>query len=193
MQYQGKNISYFFLALSGIGVAFMLALISPIEQSQEYHSFSDTMTLFKVANFWNVVSNIPFTIVGVLGIYKLKSIAKDSFQYFILFIGVIFMSFGSIYYHLNPDNNTLVWDRLPMVVVFMTLFSIVISEFINSKIGKITLFPALLLGVFSVLYWIFYGDLRLYAFVEFYPMLAIPIILIFYKSKYKLSSSYWFY
>ena len=45
--------------------------------------------------------------------------------------------------------------------------------------------------MFSVIYWQVFNDLRIYALVQFYPMLAIPVILILFKSKYNLSIGYW--
>jgi hypothetical protein len=32
----------------------------------------------------------------------------------LFFAGVTAVGVGSTYYHLNPDNATLVWDRLPV-------------------------------------------------------------------------------
>ena len=39
----------------------------PIAQDVNYHLFKDARTIWNIPNFWNVVSNIPFIIVGVLG------------------------------------------------------------------------------------------------------------------------------
>ncbi|NOR29041.1 MAG: alkaline phytoceramidase [Lutibacter sp.] len=178
-------ISLAFIAILG------MFFLSPIIQNEDYHNFSDTNTIFNIPNFWNVISNIPFLIVGVLGLFKLKSITNYKAQYLIFFLGVSLVSFGSSYYHLYPTSDTLIWDRLPMTIAFMALFSIIISEFINREIGQKTLIPALIIGGLSVLYWVVFKDLRFYALVQFYPLLAIPVILVFYKSKYNLTSGYW--
>lgn len=97
------------------------------------------------------------------------------------FCGVSMTGVGSGYYHLSPDNDRLVWDRLPMTISFMSLFSIIIMERINIMAGK-RLFPVLLTtGLASVWYWHWtenqgQGDLRLYAVVQFFPLLAILLI-----------------
>jgi hypothetical protein len=49
------------------------------------------------------------------------------------------------------------------------------------------LVPLLLLGTISVIYWHYSelkgnGDLRLYAFIQFFPMLIIPLIFILFKN-----------
>lgn len=83
-----------------------------------------------------------------------------------------------------------------MTIAFMSLFSIIISEFISLRTGKTLLFPLLLIGASSVLYWNYtesngVGDLRFYALVQFLPMLLIPLILILFPSKYKAINGYW--
>ena len=173
------------LALTGIFI------LSPIEQNKEYHNFCDSDTIFNIPNFWNVVSNIPFLIIGLIGLYKSTTLLETKIQYIMFFLGISLVSIGSGYYHLNPNNSTLVWDRLPMTIAIMSLFSIIISEFIDLKIGLKSLFPAVLIGLLSVVYWIIFNDLKIYILVQFYPVLAILVILIFFKSKYNLTIGYW--
>ncbi len=193
------------LALVTVSAALVFIVLlsrAPIPQNPAYHNFSDRKDLFYIPNIWNVLSNLPFLIVGLLGIYKLNysntlTIITDNKQaYFALFFGTALVSFGSSYYHLWPNNQTLVWDRLPMTIAFMGLFSIVISEFMSVRIGKLLLNPLLALGLCSVFYWHIteangQGDLRYYAIVQFFPILAIPIILITFKSSFNRTSAYW--
>ena len=167
--------------------------VDPILQSEEYHNFSDARTYFSIPNFWNVISNIPFLIVGVFGLIHWKYIKGANGMHIVMFAGIVIMSGGSAYYHWAPDNDTLVWDRLPMTIVFMSLFSIVITEFISPRAGKLLFIPLILIGLLSIAYWVYSssGDLRPYVLVQFYPMIAIPIIIIFFKSGYTLESAYW--
>ncbi len=78
-----------------------------------------------------------------------------------------------------------------MTLAFMALFSIIISEFINDKVGQVMLFPLLCIGIISIVIWLIGNDLRMYALVQFYPVLAIPIVLMFYKSIVNSSKPYW--
>ena len=89
--------------ISIVGCA-VLAMQSPIPQPLEYHNFADANPLFGIPNFWNVMSNLPFLIVGLLGIYKL-SISKTLkvnmslyWAYFLFFFGVSCVALGSGYY-----------------------------------------------------------------------------------------------
>ena len=184
---------------TGYSIIIVLALISiiglffipPMEQDPNYHNFCDSKTVFNIPNFWNVVSNVPFLILGLIGVIKALKFTESRTLYIVFFTGIALVSLGSGYYHLNPNNNTLVWDRLPMTIAFMSLFSIVVSEFISPKKGNKLLFPALIIGVFSVLYWQYFNDLRIYALVQFYPILVIPVILIFFSSRYTKTYGYW--
>ena len=174
----------------------------PIPQDTAYHLFVDDRTIWSIPNFWNVITGLPFVLVGLLGLHKLsitnqlKTISDITIAYTILFTGILLVGFGSSYYHLHPTNETLTWDRLPMTIAFMALFSIIISEFISIRAGKKLLLPLLLAGILSVIYWHFSelkgaGDLRFYALIQFYPILAIPIILLCFPSRCTHVSAYW--
>lgn len=186
-----KRIGYILLGVIGIIGIIGFALSSPIEQNEDYHNFSDTLTIGGIPNFWNVISNFPFLIVGLFGILRLKKMDRVNFQFLTFFIGVSLVAIGSGYYHFNPNSSTLVWDRLPMTIAFTALMSIVISEFIDCKKGKLLLLPLLLLGIISIVYWVKLDDLLLYALVQLYPILAIPVILVLFKSEKNSTNGFW--
>jgi hypothetical protein len=198
-----RNRAGFVLIIATAVLAIIAVLTQdPRPQDVTYHLFADTRNIWAVPNFWNVVSNVPFAVVGVLGLYKLKSPAKlkiidnTNIAYGLLFFGTLAVGCGSGYYHLSPDNQTLVWDRLPMTVAFMALFSIIISEFISVRAGKALLAPLILAGVLSIVYWHFTesageGDLRFYALVQFYPMLVMPIIFVCFRCRFTHVEAYW--
>lgn len=176
--------------------------IEPIAQDCNYHNFADEREIFSVANFWNVISNLPYLLIGIYALYKLlyvnslNVIVESKLAYVVFFLGVSLVGFGSAYYHLNPNNETLLWDRLPMTIAFMALFSFVISEFVSLRLGKNLLFPLLFIGLFSVVYWFLgelrgEGDLRFYALVQFLPMLIMPIFFLFFRATFSLVKGYW--
>lgn len=182
-----------------IGITF----VSSIAQDINYHNFADTRNIFHVSNFWNVVSNFPYFLVGLYAFYKLmvvnslKILDEVKIAYVLFFTGVTLVAFGSGYYHFAPSNETLLWDRLPMTIAFMALFSFVVAEFLSLKLGKALLFPLLFLGMASVFYWFFSelentGDLRAYVLVQFLPMIIMPILFLFFKASFSLVSGYWY-
>jgi hypothetical protein len=110
----------------------------------------------------------------------------------VFFAGVLLTGFGSSYYHLAPDNDRLVWDRLPMTVAFMGLFASMIGERVGVRAGAWLLWPLVWLGVASVFNWHTgeqrdAGDLRLYGFVQFYPLVAIPLLMYLFPARYTRS------
>lgn len=201
------------LALAVIGglLAISLAgvlLFEPYEawpaQDPSYHDFADDRTLLGVPNFWNVVSNLPFLLTGLLGLRLclgtrpgsgapwLESWERTAFTVF--FAGVALTCFGSSYYHLWPANATLFWDRLPMTLGFMGLLAIIVGERVRPAWGRTALWPLVGAGVLSVVYWHLTeqggnGDLRPYVLVQFYPLLLIPALLLF-PPRYTHTRSY---
>jgi hypothetical protein len=136
-----------------------LLLVPPIPQPQSYHSFADQWMLFGIPNFWNVVSNLPFILVGAIGLFRVRSNLSAS----TFFLGVFLTGIGSSYYHWRPDDIGLFWDRLPMALAFMAALAYVIEERIDERVGQMLLWPLILLGIVSLLVWIRTDDLRLYA------------------------------
>jgi len=177
------------------GTALLLTALAfvfpPIAQDLSYHDFADKRPATGVPNAGDVLSNIPFCIVGLWGMALLRRRqAADNaarLLWYIFFGGVFLVGLGSGYYHWSPDNQTLVWDRLPMTVAFMSLFSLVIAERIEPRLGY-ALFPVLLfIGAGSVWYWAYTesigaGDLRPYALVQFLPMVLILMMIALFPS-----------
>lgn len=186
----------------GIGVAALVAVafLPPIPQDPAYHNFADQRRLLGIPNALNVLSNAPFVLVGALGWTFLLGQGRpradgpltepwERSAFLILFTGIGLTGLGSASYHLAPDNVTLFWDRLPMTIVFMSLLAITIGERISLRAGRRLLPVLLALGAGSVLYWIWgepagAGDLRVYGLVQFFPLVAIPLMLLLFPPRY---------
>jgi hypothetical protein len=175
--------------LAGFGAITLLALLAvpPISQSQIYHDFADARTVLGLPNFWNVVSNLPFLLVGALGLWTVRR--DPSVRLF--FAGVFLTGFSSSYYHLHPDDAHLFWDRLPMTVAFMAILANVIGERIDARAGRLSLWPLIALGFVSLIVWLATGDLRLYGWVQFFPCVALPLMFLLLPPKYG-GTGYWF-
>ena len=172
--------------------------LRPVSQDLAYHHFADTRMFFEIPNLLNVASNFLFVVVGINGLTLLpKSSTSPGIKtiYAVLFTGILLTGCGSAYYHWHPDNDRLVFDRLPMTLVFMSLLSATIAEKISVKGGLYMLIPLLTIGAFSVLWWHYTeirgkGDLRLYGVVQFYPMMLIPLILLLFQDKTEYRSDF---
>ena len=182
------------LVLIVAAVAIIAMLLPPIPQPQWYHMFADQRRFLGIPNFNNVVSNFPFAAVGLWGlVFLLRSSCsqdgrpfldrRERWPYLMVFVGLILTAAGSSYYHLQPDNTSLVWDRLPMAIVFMSLLAAIAAERMSLRAG-LWLMPLLLfVGVGSVWQWRVSelrgaGDLRFYAAVQLYSVLFLLIALL---------------
>src|SRR5436190_12124751 len=117
-----------------IGLVFGLlivvaAFVPRITQDPAYHNFADQRSWLGIPNTLNVVSNLPFLLVGILGFFA----RPRDLPYVVLFCGVTLTAFGSSWYHWSPNNATLVWDRLPMAVGFMGLLAAITAERISTR------------------------------------------------------------
>jgi hypothetical protein len=173
------------VTVAAITAAFWL---EPIPQNPAYHVFADQRALLRIPNFWNVATNLPFLLVGLLGLrWRLRvQSAALRVPYVVFCIGVLLVGFGSVYYHLAPSTPTLVWDRLPMAVAFMALLSAVIKDRVSERLGRALLWPLIVAGAASIAHWQWSelegrGDLRPYAVVQFLPMLQIPLMLLLFR------------
>ncbi len=181
------------LAIIVVAIIIVFSL-DPIAQEPAYHHFADRRRVINIANFYNVLSSLPFVIVGIMGMRLVVldqvtgGLAELRAVYLTFFAGVFLTGFGSAYYHLQPDNQTLLWDRLPMTVAFMALLCAIIGEYISTQLARKLCVPLLILGMASVVYWQVtelngHGDLRAYVLVQFLPVLLIPLILCMFASR----------
>lgn len=165
-----------------IAALVVILLLPPIAQDPAYHEFADRRGLLGIPNFLNIASNLAFLAVGIAGML-LCAIRKGPgarWAWLTCFTAVTLVCFGSGYYHLAPDNGTLVWDRLPMSLGFMALSVAVLADYINPRLEKALLAPAVILGLASVIYWHYTDDLRPYVLVQFLPLLMLPALLFLY-------------
>jgi hypothetical protein len=187
------------MLIGGVTLAAIIAVafVPRVPQSEAYHNFADQRSLFGIDNCLNVISNIAFLVVGISGLFVITSTrSRNSFvqswerpHYVVFFVGVTLTCFGSAYYHLAPNTERLMWDRLPMTIAFMSLLTAVITERINLKAGGALLLPLLSIGAASVVYWHMTeqsgnGDLRPYILVQFLSGLVIVLVVVMFPSGY---------
>jgi hypothetical protein len=189
-------------SILGLAVTASLVVVfvrPPLAQDPAYHVMADQRTLLGIPNCLNVLSNLPFAAVGLLGLVVVfrreaggPAMFHDRWErwpYAALFAGTALTAFGSTYYHLAPGNGRLVWDRLPMTLGFMGLLTAVITERLSPQVGRKVFAPLLVLGAGSVLYWYWgelrgTGDLRLYILVQFGSLLVVVLLMILYPARY---------
>jgi hypothetical protein len=77
-----------------------------------------------------------------------------------------------------------------MTLSFAAILALAIEERVNARGGTILLWPAVAIGLFSLLLWRWTDDLRLYFWVQFFPGLAVLLLFLLYPPKYT-RTYYW--
>ncbi len=169
------------LCLYAAALTVLTALQSSFPQNPTYHLFADQRVLFGVPHAGDVLSNLAFILTSLLGLGATRGKTQNRRAFAdeaehhplqIFFIGLLLSGLGSAWYHLQPDNPRLLLDRLPMVLTTAGFASAVLGERLSPRIGNQALWPLLLLGLASVLWWgwsehLGRGDLRFYALFQF--------------------------
>lgn len=176
-----------------------LALAGPVLQDPAYHLFADRRRFLGISNFGNVASNLPFVLVGLAGLAWMSrpgSAAgfldpRDRWAWGVHFAGQFLTGVGSAYYHWAPADAPLYWDRLPLTFVITSLAAAVVIERVDGTWGRRLLVPFVVAGAAAITSWRFgSGDLRPYAFVQFYPVVAIPLLLVQFPARTTRSGDY---
>lgn len=151
-----------------------MVVYKPIKQDPKYHDFADK----RHNNFLNIISNLPFVLIGIYGLVK----GQHTIEWKIFYISIILVGIGSIYYHQKPTNQSLIWDRLPMTIAFMSIFFIFLQ--IRYKINAIFFYILLIIGIYSIYHWVKFDDLLIYGIVQYVPILIMIFILLIKPESY---------
>ncbi len=177
-------------------VAIGLALFLPaVPQPREYHDFIDKRAVYGIQNFFDVASNAAFALAGIVGLLAVLypracfESPAERLPYAVFCIGVLMTAAGSCYYHLEPNNETLFWDRLPMTIAFMSLISAQIVDRVSVRGGLLALVPMLLIGIGSAVYWIAterqgQGNVVPYAVLQAYSVIVLLKLAAMHPSRY---------
>src|SRR5262245_28242806 len=102
-------------------VGFLLEWLHPLGQAGGYHGFANTRSWLGVPNAADVLSNVPIFLAGVAIVAKVAWAPGTEGRnpgLVVAGVGLMLTGFGSAYYHWAPNDATLIWDRLPLAVVF---------------------------------------------------------------------------
>jgi hypothetical protein len=167
-------------------IAAVLFTRDPIAQQQSWHEFADERAALGISSAANVLSNLPLLLVGLWGLRfcvnaLLRSTAAfsnrvEAVPWMVLFAAIAFTACGSAWYHSRPGDDSLLWDRLPLALVFTSVLGAAIAERIELRAGLLTLPVLFAFGEFSVLYWYSAGDLRYYVAVQTTAIVIVPLL-----------------
>ena len=168
-----------------------LPLLPPLTQAPDYHRFVDSRAALGIPSFANVASNAAFLVVGLMGVRLCvrRSVEGATLSWLTFFVAIALVAFGSSYYHLQPSDDALVWDRVPITMACMALFVALVCEHVDVKRESTLLAVAIAAGAASVVWWRATGDLKPYVWVQVAPFLAIAVLLATLPGRYP--GRYW--
>jgi hypothetical protein len=180
-----KSLRYHLPLLVIVGLCGAALWHGPIAQIPDYHNFSDQLEIAGIPHFADVLSNMGFALVAMWGLLcltpakEINGIRYGWAGYRLFLIGLFFTAIGSSYYHLEPDNAHLVWDRLPIALACSGLLAGVWGEVHGKNSATFALWLALV-AVLSVAWWYFTeqsgaGDLRPYLILQGLPIILVPL------------------
>jgi hypothetical protein len=157
-----------------------------IPQAAHYHQFADTRPLLGVANGGDVLSNLAFAVVAAWGIAWLARagtgtrLAPSIAGLWIFMVALALTSLGSGYYHLAPENDRLVWDRLPIALACAGLLGASYTRTHDTPLTLTIPFALAAFGVATVYWWAAteargVGDLRPYILLQGAPLVLVPL------------------
>ena len=185
-----------FLWLLAAALAAVAVLLPPLAQPPAYHDFADQRACWGVPRCLDTVSNALFVLAGAIGLLLMRRAGqvvfrerREAIPYRLVFLGAVLIGFGSGYYHLDPANERLLWDRLAMMLAFMAWFAAIVGERVSPQAGLRLLPLFLAAGLGSVAWWGWseargMGDLRFYLLVQLIPVLLVPLLLRLYPPRY---------
>ena len=161
------------LWLAGILILAM-AVYGPIAQLHNYHAFADQRTLFGIAHVGDVLSNLGFLLVALVGAFRMWRARQTDPAQALFLTALAMTAAGSTWYHLAPDDARLVWDRLPIALACAALLAWALRDAYPSM--KLALPVLAGFGALSVWWWAATGDLRPYLLIQLAPLVLIPLL-----------------
>jgi hypothetical protein len=150
-------------------IAGAMLIHGPIAQSARYHEFADGSVWLGIGHAADVLSNLPFAIVGIWALLRRRAgAAWTAFD-----AALVLTAIGSAYYHASPDDARLVWDRLPIALACAALLAAVHSE-MRGRAAMPMLAALCAAAVATVVWWHVTGDLRPYLLLQGAPLLLVP-------------------
>ena len=162
--------------LLALALASVLACLAPpVAQYANYHAFADQRTVWGLPFAMDVLSNLPFAVLGAWGLVRLRSVRtppsrRTGFAAWVpcdaqrplaqlFFAGLILTALCSSYYHLQPNDVGLAVDRMGMLAAFAGLLGLAATDRISARAGFCTAAAVLALGPAAVGAWAASGNL----------------------------------
>ncbi len=157
-----------------------LVLWGPVLHDHPHqHAFADQRVLWGIPCALDVLSNLPFALAGAWGLVllgrarpgALDAVTRATSRLFCM--GLLLTSMASSWYHWQPDDAGLLWDRLGMAVAFAGMLGLAAAQRVSLRAGGATALVVLAAGPLAVLWWAHTSNLLPWAVVQLGGMLLV--------------------
>ena len=157
-----------------IAALFALACLGPfVPQAAHYHDFADRRALAGLPNAVDVLSNLPFLVVGLLGgwmaVWRAPAAVRRSGArpwLALVFGGLVVTAVCSGYYHLAPSDWRVFVDRLGLLPVFAGVLGLALQSLLGQRAAVVTAVLVVLGGPAALWAWLQTGQLLPWAALQ---------------------------
>lgn len=138
----------------------------PVAQYAHYHAFADQRAMWGLPCALDVLSNLPFAVMGGWGLWCLHGVGRNGGGLWglqpvgvqrqlatLFFAGLLVTAACSTWYHLQPDDAGLAVDRMGMVLAFAGLLGLAVADRVSARCGACMALAVLGLGPVAVGVW----------------------------------------
>lgn len=164
-------------ALAVALISLLMLVHGPIPQPADYHHFADARSAFSIPNAADVLSNIGFAAAGIWGwlCIRRSPVMTGRPGYLLFLVALVMTAAGSFFYHLDPDDARLVWDRIPIALACAGLLAAIHAESTHNVHEVRNTVILAIAAIASVMWWAHSGDLRPYLLLQVLPLVMIPL------------------
>ena len=164
--------------------------------------FADDRGWHSLPNAMDVLSNLPFLAIGLLGLRWLRWLDQPELSAaetaasagdgldsgvsqrlgnsldcaWIFFAGLIACAVASMVYHLQPDMLRLAADRAGMAIAFAGLIGLAVCDRVSQRAGWVAAWLTLVGGLLAVAVWFETGNVTPWATVQFGGMALVLVL-----------------
>jgi len=172
--------------LAAAALALLLtAVLAPALPTEAFalRAFADQRPWHGVDNAMDVLSNLPFAVFGLWGLWQLRRFDAAAVAdeppgstldcAWLFFAGLLVTAAGSAFFHLQPDEMRLAADRAGMTVAFAGLVGLAACERVSQRAGWALAWSTLGGGLLAVACAAEAGNLMPWGAVQFGGMAVV--------------------
>ncbi len=141
------------------------------------HPFVDARTLWGIPNAMDVLSNLPFVLLGAWGLWHLRSPAAlpsaTRVPAMVFFAGLVLTCASSSFYHWAPDAWGLALDRAGMAFAFAGVLGLAVADRVSQRAAQAVWASVLAAGMVSIALNYTTGAIAPWAVVQFGGMAVV--------------------